>query len=471
MAATLLVLTQDVLLGQLISYNLERGIQFNGRVFDSLEDAAIFVQQENCSLTFLDRDYSHSLDASRALLQVNPEMQFIYRSSENADPALNKLHTRPLTKPFYIRDLLELVEKLKPPVQSATQEQEADPDLPWLADNNRAAQYLTRLTRESSAQAALITRGEILWAFASQLSETAAHELAFVVNRSWDKTRERDLVRFVRLASIHSDHILFSTQLAAGVILSLAFDSETLLNSVYTQAGTMIHTLSAQKTSDEKCADAAVFPPFTTQDNYETGSASGPVVDNPEPAPPSSPDFVTQPFKRSRTGRLKPIPRTEDGRPDLQFESQSTPAPVEGRRIVLEPISASVYNLKYACLLLPRFPQHCLIGDLAERLTEWIREVNIAYGWRLEYNAIRPDYLHWISSVSPSTSPDSMMNIIQKITSERIFIEFPRFKLENLSGEFWTQAYLIIAGGQPLPGYLINEFIESTRQGQGIPGY
>jgi len=40
-------------------------------------------------------------------------------------------------------------------------------DPPWLSDVTRAAQHLTRLTLGSSAQAALITRNDQLWAYAA----------------------------------------------------------------------------------------------------------------------------------------------------------------------------------------------------------------------------------------------------------------------------------------------------------------
>ena len=77
--------------------------------------------------------------------------------------------------------------------------QTSNPPLPWLQDVTKAAQHLTRLTLESSAQAALITRGEHLWAYAGQLSQNAAKELAVTVTRHWDGQKGSDLLRFVRL--------------------------------------------------------------------------------------------------------------------------------------------------------------------------------------------------------------------------------------------------------------------------------
>jgi putative transposase len=138
------------------------------------------------------------------------------------------------------------------------------------------------------------------------------------------------------------------------------------------------------------------------------------------------------------------------------------------RRIVLEPASPAVYNLDYACLLIPRFEHHFLAGDLTERMADWMQEICVAYGWRLEHIAVRPEYLQWIVSVPPSNSPSHVMRIMRQQTSDRIFVDFPRFHKENPSGDFWAPGYLIMGGGQPLSQKLIKDFIKQTRQRQGI---
>jgi REP element-mobilizing transposase RayT len=134
---------------------------------------------------------------------------------------------------------------------------------------------------------------------------------------------------------------------------------------------------------------------------------------------------------------------------------------------VLEPVSPALYNLSYACLLIPRFDRHYLTGDLADRLAEWMQDVSVAFSWRLEHLAVRPEYLQWISNVPPSASPGSIMRVVRQETSGRIFAEFPRFARENPSGDFWAPGYLIMGGPSPHPQKLIKDFIKQTRQRQG----
>jgi REP element-mobilizing transposase RayT len=160
--------------------------------------------------------------------------------------------------------------------------------------------------------------------------------------------------------------------------------------------------------------------------------------------------------------------KRKESAPDPLAETHPSSINKAARKIVLEPVSPSVYNLTYACLLIPRFTEHLLAGDLAERLTAWIPQICVAFGWRLEQIAVHPDYLQWIVNVPPAASPAYLMRILRHQTSEKIFAEFPRFTKENPSGDFWAPGYLIMGGTQSPPAQLIKEFIQQTRQRQGI---
>jgi REP element-mobilizing transposase RayT len=137
-------------------------------------------------------------------------------------------------------------------------------------------------------------------------------------------------------------------------------------------------------------------------------------------------------------------------------------------RVMLEPITPGLYNLTYACLLVPRMTSHYLTGDLSDRLSEWLPQICIAFGWRLEYLAVRPEYVQWVVNVPPAASPGYLMRIMRQQTSEKIFAEFQRLKKENPSGDFWAPGYLIMGGTQPHPPQLVKDYIKQTRVRQGI---
>jgi REP element-mobilizing transposase RayT len=414
---------------------------------------------------------------------------------------------------------------------------------------------------ESSAQAALITRQNELWAYAGQLSRDAAQELAQSIQRYWDSENESDLLRFVRLQSTEAQHMLYARKLSANMILALVFDAETPFSTIRSQAGKLVKNLSesafgetAQTPVTEDAPPVAV-PDFTSVEEGEYEEDLPPISellgDVPPPIPPkytpvpkislpweqkpaaqevaehaatreaapkpvreiqkqNSSSFSRESSPAIRRDSIKrPIPaldetfagksiETETGN---QAETHATEVPddmaltrkhevrndpeavIETRpqvvaesvtevahRILLEPASPALVNLTYACLLIPRFDHHHLVGDFVDRLNEWVPQVCVAFGWRLEHISVRPEYLQWVTRVPPSTAPGYIMRIIRQQTSDRIFAEFPRYKIENPSGDFWAPGYLIMGSSQPHPQKLVRDFIKQTRTRQGL-GY
>ncbi|MFM8427661.1 MAG: transposase [Chloroflexota bacterium] len=132
-------------------------------------------------------------------------------------------------------------------------------------------------------------------------------------------------------------------------------------------------------------------------------------------------------------------------------------------------IDNNTYDLSYACLLIPRFTNHLLVGDITSFLQMWLQNLCISYDWRLDYIDFQPTYFHWIMRVQMTDAPARIIKIVKSNLSKQIFEEFPRFKKENQSNDFWAGPSLVLAGRQPHPDPLIREFIRITREGQGIP--
>jgi hypothetical protein len=119
---------------------------------------------------------------------------------------------------------LEIVDKaLKkdlPKSSSETAElSKLTPTPAWLQDECKAAQMLTGISLECAAQGIFVVKGEQLWAYASQLNQPAAQEIARVIASYWTSSagkhqgKKSDLARFVRLGTDGGEYMLFATQL------------------------------------------------------------------------------------------------------------------------------------------------------------------------------------------------------------------------------------------------------------------
>ena len=126
------------------------------------------------------------------------------------------------------------------------------------------------------------------------------------------------------------------------------------------------------------------------------------------------------------------------------------------------------YVTSYVCLLVPRFEEHLLTGDVTDNLRNWMINICISFGWQLKFIDIRPQYLHWIMAVSIATYPTHFMRIVRKESSTKIFDDFPRFKQKNLSNDFWAPWYFVGVGEVPYSQSTIQTYIEQIRLEQGL---
>jgi putative transposase len=511
---SLLVVTSDDAFGELIRHSLEETGRYEVLVTREDKAALAHLREKNCPLVFLDfsQDETKILETGRLVKEASPQIKLIVISESGWHATLFE-ELAPadfLSKPFYTPDLLEMMDKLLPSEIPSGETSQTAPkeDASLLSDKTLAAQNLTRLTFESSAQAALITRNDFLWASAGQLPREAMQELAATLARAWDSQKENDLVRFIRLESTRAEHMLYATRVADDSILALIFDAEMPFGTIRTQVNRMIHSLSGNGTNepivqpriDDDIPVAPIseilsdipspnpglsFSPDEEEDLDETGTAiplpplgiprfsRGTPAESPrkyafipdeEDVPVDDLDKTIESLAATQRSRS----RREVSLDEEVTEKRRTPAAGMARKIVLEPVSPSVYNLDYACLLIPRLTNHHLTGGLLDRLGVWVPHICVAFGWRLEYISIRPDYLQWIVNVAPSTSPGALMRKMRQHTSVKIFEEFRHLQKENPSGDFWAPGYLIMGGLQPPPAHLIRDFITQTRQRQGI---
>src|SRR5690349_9152405 len=533
MIQSLLIVSADAKFSQVLLHGLEQE-GYRVQITKGKGESVVRADEDNSSLAFLDMDlgYRAVLEIGQALRMLNPEMRLIIFSGEGTPPSLDELRPWMFSpKPYFLPDVLNMLNNnsasasrlsntsTPPGVEPETQE------LPWLQDVTRAAQHLTRLTLESSAQAALITRGDSLWAYAGQLSQGAAKELAVAVTRHWDGQRGSDLLRFVRLEATKAEHMLYATRLADDVVLALVFDAETPFSTIRSQAGQLVNRLSTQTPEvaeppvSQKPLPATYDVPTEFVEDESAQDLDIPsIADILSDVPPPRPEPSAKPLEPQKDFSSAPSPSrskqysresspavrandvmvtnqesdqtvehvVEDIDATLPSKSRRRPEtpirrPMPGEldetrphsitevagRVMLEPISPGLYNLTYACLLVPRFSSHYLTGDMADQLSEWLPQICIAFGWRLEYLAVRPEYVQWVLNVPPATSPGYLMRIIRQQTSEKIFTEFPKLKKENPSGDFWAPGYLIMGGTQPHPPQLVKDYIKQTRTRQG----
>ncbi len=451
--------------------------------------------------------------------------------NDPSDPSLDGLKPdNYLTKPFYAPDLLASVRKVlgltgagdeswqdlptseislpQPAVRRADLAGPKEPSLPdsstlpWLLDTPLLTRRLTRLSIEAEAQAALITYKDDLWAYDGQLSRPAALELAQLVAQDWaqhSQISEResgmsDLVQFARLEATAGDQLLYTTRLASDMLLAVMFDPATPFSRIRSRATNLATALASPSVPEEEYPGASQtaaheVPAWLVGLDESLELEDEGEKDNWSPEFPATPLFSLDQVPPATPG--KAVLRQAQG--DVSFPDSDDPqaidetikvphlitqradepqdfqlsAPSSGSAIQVAGNPYGIFDLSYSFILIPRLPCHYLTGGLSLQLNEWMRQLSLAFGWRLEHLAIRPEYLFWISRVLPELSAASLVNDVRQQTSMRIFLKFPLLAKENPSGDFWAPTYLAMASAQPPPVNMLKEFIEQTRRQQG----
>jgi len=539
MPADILVVTPVSEVGETVRRVLEETTLYRVHIVNNKASAIVRANEMGIPLAMLDlalgREWVEEIGAALRTTQKGINL-ILLNDQTVTPPAFESLRPWILVrKPFTMTEFMTAISQ----PQSAAPETSDEKTHPWLGDKTKAAQRLTRLTLSSSAQAALITRKNELWAYAGGLSQEAAKELAQAVSRNWNSQKGADLLRFIRLESTKAEHMLYATNLTGDSVLAFVFEAETPFSAIRNQAGKLVEDLDAmelqkqaletsQPAEDESLQTEENIPPISNilvdipspnPSKNETGAprkkaekivdfdpnetlVSEPLADaaafSRESSPamrltPTLPPREVQPASRQRVSvdvEARPVTpvapssleetrptATAEKRPLTPVAAPSTSADVTresptteaAKKLTIESASAGMYHLSYACLLVPRFSTHYITGDLSNRLeTEWLPNICIAFGWRLEYLAARPEYLQWVVNVQPNTSPGHLMRIIRQQSSDKIFAEFPRFKRENTSNDFWAPGYLIMGGAQPHPAQLVRDYINQTRRRQGL---
>jgi len=558
MPVKVLITTNIRSLGELMRQALRETGRYRAELTDSSEQALERARGEQFAVAIIDFGaISDPRGLIAELRDISEKMRIVAMpASADEQPSSQDraVVNAWLSMPFYLPNLIdtladiagdpgvgniEAVEPERLPFPSAIPKKKTSPHPApeWLQDVNRVAQHLTRLSLESAAQAALITRGSQLWAYAGQLPQLAAEELARAVGHYWAHDGGSDLARFIRLDVTNSEYMMYATSLGGDYVLALAFETEMPFSEMRSHAGSLARKLSTppvddtaarkldsvpqQETVSEEMDQVSEqpdtefieedLPPIPTDWRPDQDVAEGrqaffedllASMDIPQPDTVEVEEFE-MPEQAEPVGDSTPasgppppleveseehLPLEEDLEAALELslaETRPTPiretetlveeeAPVDAEDPVvvlkpgaLEPDTATLHNLTYACVLVPRLPQHHLVGDLATFLTQWVTQLSLAFGWRLEHLAIRPDYLHWIAVVPPDSSPGMMVHNIREETSQYVFSEFPRLARENPSGEFWASGYLIVNGRDPFSRQMVQEFIGSVRTRQG----
>ena len=505
---SILVVTPLTDLGELICESLKE--VSNSEHFSNASKTISYLRNhEDCKQAILDMEMGEMrlLDLGRSMRRINPTIEIVIISKE--EPSMDLEAIQPwkfLRKPLLLNDLQVAlgIEVGKEDILSNIIDLDAESfgqkaPLHWLNDQTIATRQLARMIENSSAQEAMLIQNHALWSYTGQLSEDSVQEVDHLITRSWDGKNEADLMRFIKLETTHTEHALYATLLAMGVILALVFDSEIPFSIVRTQTNELANTLLLPGGGNEKIK-ALTLGGAGSKDQNEEKSISLKQFDTSffnsehEDVEMGSSSYVFNEFINAHlAGQAYPVKADPASKPEIQREAKEPqtikklvhPAGDKGSMkdgttriykqteedqdsVLLEPVADGLYNLTYSCLLIPRFSSHHLTKDRENLVSDCMKEIYTSYGWRLEFLEVTPDHIRWAASIPPTIALSDHIDIIRKETSKRLFDDFPPYKQENLSNDYWAPGYLIMGGKNAISDQIVMAYTKQSRQKYGL---
>ena len=123
----------------------------------------------------------------------------------------------------------------------------------------------------------------------------------------------------------------------------------------------------------------------------------------------------------------------------------------------------TTYDLKYHIIWCTKYRYRVLIGEVAHRARELIREVCMANYVDILSGSLSPDHVHILVSVPPSISLSKLMQYVKGKSSRKLLMEFKHLQKKYWGQHLWARGYFAVTVGN-VNEQQVQEYIENQEQ-------
>lgn len=119
----------------------------------------------------------------------------------------------------------------------------------------------------------------------------------------------------------------------------------------------------------------------------------------------------------------------------------------------------SRFKIQYHFVWVTKYRYKILVGDIANRVRELIRQTCEAFEIEILRGVVSKDHIHILVSAPPTIAPSEIMRRIKGRSSALVLEEFPHLKKRYWGRHFWARGYFCVTSGE-LTEEMIREYIE-----------
>lgn len=124
----------------------------------------------------------------------------------------------------------------------------------------------------------------------------------------------------------------------------------------------------------------------------------------------------------------------------------------------------SVYDIKYHLIWVTKYRYHVLMGEVAIRTRELIRQTCLSRDVTIVQGSIGKDHVHMLVSCPPTIAPAKLVQYIKGRSSRMIQDEFPHLKKRYWGQHMWGRGYFCATVGsvteETIRQYIANQKME-----------
>ena len=125
--------------------------------------------------------------------------------------------------------------------------------------------------------------------------------------------------------------------------------------------------------------------------------------------------------------------------------------------------SHSVYDLKYHLVWITKYRKPVLVGTIAERVRELIRQICQQHDIEILKGHVGKDHVHLFVSIPPHMSISDAMQAIKGKSSWKMLSEFKGLARQYWGRHFWARGYFAASSGN-VTDEVIMEYINNQEQ-------
>lgn len=127
--------------------------------------------------------------------------------------------------------------------------------------------------------------------------------------------------------------------------------------------------------------------------------------------------------------------------------------------------SHTKYDNKYHIVWITKYRKKVLLGDIATRIRDIIRQVCEKYSVDIIRGNVSPDHIHIMVSIPPHYSVSKIVQNIKGRSSRKIQQEYPQIRKEYWGKHFWGIGYFCTTTGN-VTDEMIMKYIEEQGNNQ-----